>query len=80
MAHNKVDDTNVYLCTGEPMPKDINEIAQALLNSPFSAAFKGEHVFDPEAGGYMSNTLFSLRFLMFRSSGGYADRQRTRPG
>lgn len=36
MASPHVDEEAVYLCTGSPMPKDIEQIAHWLLNEPFS--------------------------------------------
>lgn len=40
MASQHVTEEAVYLCTGNPMPKDIEQIAYWLLNEPFTASFK----------------------------------------
>ncbi|TVU28757.1 hypothetical protein EJB05_20289 [Eragrostis curvula] len=36
MASQQITEESVYLCTGNPMPKDIEQIAFWLLNEPFS--------------------------------------------
>lgn len=40
MASQQITEEAVYLCTGNPMPKDIEQIAFWLLNEPFSTSFK----------------------------------------
>ncbi|KAL0909732.1 hypothetical protein M5K25_020625 [Dendrobium thyrsiflorum] len=40
MAYQRVTEEAVYLCTGNPMPKDIEQIAYWLLNEPFTASFR----------------------------------------
>lgn len=35
MASSEVSEESVYLCTGSPLPKDIEAIAQALFNEDF---------------------------------------------
>ncbi|XP_022957601.1 replication factor C subunit 3-like [Cucurbita moschata] len=40
MASHHITDEAVYLCTGNPMPKDIEQISFWLLNEPFSDSFK----------------------------------------
>eukprot|EP00897_Mesotaenium_endlicherianum_P002333 jgi/Mesen1/2127/ME000152S01210 len=40
MASPHVDEDAVYLCTGNPMPRDIERIAFLLLNSSFSDAYQ----------------------------------------
>uniref|UniRef100_A0A453PNM0 Replication factor C C-terminal domain-containing protein n=1 Tax=Aegilops tauschii subsp. strangulata TaxID=200361 RepID=A0A453PNM0_AEGTS len=44
MASQQITEEAVYLCTGNPMPKDIEQIAFWLLNEPFSTSFK--HIAD----------------------------------
>ena len=39
MAHEVVDENNVYTCTGNPKPSDIKAILDALLNMSFAAAY-----------------------------------------
>ncbi|XP_008789193.1 replication factor C subunit 3 [Phoenix dactylifera] len=40
MASQHVTEESVYLCTGNPMPKDIEQIAYWLLNESFTASFR----------------------------------------
>ncbi|PKA61556.1 hypothetical protein AXF42_Ash018844 [Apostasia shenzhenica] len=40
MASHHVTEEAVYLCTGNPMPKDIEQITYWLLNEPFTASFR----------------------------------------
>ncbi|KAF4351406.1 hypothetical protein CsatB_006528 [Cannabis sativa] len=40
MASQKITEEEVYLCTGNPLPKDIEKISHALLNESFSKSFK----------------------------------------
>lgn len=38
MAHDVVNEVNVYLCTGNPLPKDIELVTQWLFNENFATA------------------------------------------
>ncbi|KAF4372909.1 hypothetical protein G4B88_018074 [Cannabis sativa] len=40
MASQKITEEEVYLCTGNPLPKDIEKISHTLLNESFSKSFK----------------------------------------
>jgi replication factor C subunit 3/5 len=40
MASQHIDEEAVYLCTGNPMPKDIEQITYWLLNESFSDGFR----------------------------------------
>ncbi|XP_062098803.1 replication factor C subunit 5 [Humulus lupulus] len=40
MASQKITEEEVYLCTGNPLPKDIEKISHCLLNESFSKCFK----------------------------------------
>ncbi|XXG60676.1 hypothetical protein AAC387_Pa04g2520 [Persea americana] len=40
MASQTITEEAVYLCTGNPMPKDIEQICFWLLNEPFAASFR----------------------------------------
>ena len=42
MAFDEVGEEAVYLCTGNPMPKDVEEIVKLLFNSPITEAFQSE--------------------------------------
>ncbi|KAB2061869.1 hypothetical protein ES319_A10G115200v1 [Gossypium barbadense] len=40
MASQKITEEAVYLCTGNPLPKDIEQISYWLLNESFAESFK----------------------------------------
>jgi len=40
MSYPEVNRRNVYLCTGAPMPEEIDSILHTLLNQPFSEAYR----------------------------------------
>lgn len=40
MAHDVVNEANVYMCTGNPLPKDVEAIAHWLFNESFSVAVR----------------------------------------
>ncbi|CAH2067732.1 unnamed protein product [Thlaspi arvense] len=40
MASEKITEEEVYLCTGNPLPKDIEQISHWLLNKPFAESYK----------------------------------------
>jgi replication factor C subunit 3/5 len=42
MAFDEVGEDAVYLCTGNPMPKDVEEIVKLLFNAPITEAFESE--------------------------------------
>ena len=42
MAFDEVGEDAVYLCTGNPMPRDIEEIVRLLFNAPLAEAFSSE--------------------------------------
>ena len=39
MASQQITEEAVYLCTGNPLPKDIEQISYWLLNESFAASF-----------------------------------------
>ena len=41
MASEVVDEQAVYLCTGNPLPQDIEQVAQWLFNESFAIVFEG---------------------------------------
>jgi len=63
MASQQITEAAVYLCTGNPMPKYIEEIAFWLLNEPFSTSFKCNlsyvYQYDPS-----NNSLSNVCFLI----------------
>jgi replication factor C subunit 3/5 len=40
MAHDVVNEENVYLCVGHPLRRDIENILTWMLNEDFTSAFK----------------------------------------
>ncbi|KAI4389762.1 hypothetical protein MLD38_001954 [Melastoma candidum] len=40
MASGQITEEAVYLCTGNPLPQDVEQIAYWLLNEPFTTSFK----------------------------------------
>lgn len=40
MASQQITEEAVYLCTGNPLPKDIEQISYWLLNEPFAISCK----------------------------------------
>ena len=42
MAHDEVNEHNVYTCTGQPLPSDIANMVEWMLNDDFSAAYRSE--------------------------------------
>lgn len=40
MASQQITEEAVYLCTGNPLPKDIEQISYWLLNESFTESFK----------------------------------------
>eukprot|EP00128_Syssomonas_multiformis_P004374 Colp12_sorted_trinity150504_noHs@510 len=40
MAYDEVNETNVYTCTGNPLPKDIEKMVEWMLNDSFETAYK----------------------------------------
>merc|ERR1719273_1708584 len=40
MSYDRVTRQNVYLCTGAPLPEEIEKLLGILLNEPFSVAYK----------------------------------------
>ena len=44
MAHDEVSEKTVYLCTGQPLPSDIAQIVEWMLNLDFSTAYNSERM------------------------------------
>ena len=42
MAHDEVNEGTVYLCTGQPLPSDIAQIVDWMLNQDFSTAYSSK--------------------------------------
>ena len=43
MAHDEVTEETVYLCTGQPLPSDIAQIVEWMLNVDFSTAYSSKY-------------------------------------
>ena len=43
MAFDEVNEHNVYLCTGQPLPIDISKIVEWMLNEDFSTAYQSKN-------------------------------------
>ena len=43
MASQQITEEAVYLCTGNPLPKDIEQISYWLLNESFAESFTRIH-------------------------------------
>ena len=39
MAHEEISEDAVYSCTGNPLPKDIGQIVEWMLNENFTVAY-----------------------------------------
>lgn len=42
MAFDKVSEDAVYACTGNPMPRDIEQVVNWLFNEPLADTYKSE--------------------------------------
>jgi len=42
MAHKEITEDAVYSSTGSPMPKDIEQMRNWLLNKPFAQVYRGK--------------------------------------
>lgn len=51
MAFDVIDEDAVYLCTGNPMPRDIEAVVTWLLNEEFNEAFEREWRLGGRGGG-----------------------------
>lgn len=66
MAYPRVTEEAVYLCTGNPLPSDVEQILTWLLNAPLGQAYAGKlqpdpwHVLLEARGSHASVVLRSL--------------------
>ena len=61
MASQQITEEAVYLCTGNPLPKDIEQISYWLLNESFTESFKRIH----HTPSFFFNILLSLKLATF---------------
>jgi len=71
MAYGVVNQDNVYMCTGSPLPSDIKQMLETLLNANFRTSFEGTwSIFLlPLSIGY---SLFALRIFLLPLPIGYS--------
>lgn len=43
MAYDQVNETNVYSCTGNPLPSDLKLMLNMLNNMPIKQAYEGDN-------------------------------------
>lgn len=65
-SFSQVDETNVYLCTGNPLPGDVRHILDLLLNEPFDKAYQLIHRLQTEKGVSLVDVLTFLHELVLR--------------
>jgi replication factor C subunit 3/5 len=68
LAFAKVDAQNVYLCTGCPLPKDIERIMDLMLNNDFKTALAGVRTMQQEKGISLPDIITNLHELLLRVS------------
>ena len=64
MAYDEVNESAVYLCTGQPLPSDIAQIVEWMLNEDFSTAYKSESAYVTcihVSGAYSIQTDYTCR-------------------
>eukprot|EP00298_Acanthocystis_sp_HF-20_P010413 c18841_g1_i1.p1 GENE.c18841_g1_i1~~c18841_g1_i1.p1 ORF type:complete len:325 (-),score=117.53 c18841_g1_i1:65-1039(-) len=63
MAFNEVNSENVYLCTGNPMPEDVQLILNWLLNLSFSEAYNCVHELQISRGLALCDILREVQLI-----------------
>jgi replication factor C subunit 3/5 len=75
MGHNgQLSEENVYATAGKPLPKDIEEIVQSLLNDDLRVAFQKIKALTERKGIALVDVLYELHDLVFRIGMGKAGR------
>lgn len=64
MAYSQVSDENVYLCTGNPSPGDIENVLKSLLNDSFEDAFVSTWIMQKVKGFALSDILSEIQMLV----------------
>jgi hypothetical protein len=44
-AYDKIDETAVYTCTGNPQPKDIERVVQSMMSDEFGTSYSRESIY-----------------------------------
>lgn len=66
MAFATVDEEAVYLCTGNPLPRDIEAVVNWLLNDDFTAAFRRISEYQVTKGIALVDIVRELHPWLFR--------------
>ncbi|KAJ4952711.1 hypothetical protein NE237_029543 [Protea cynaroides] len=66
MASQHITEEAVYLCTGNPMPKDIEQICYWLLNESFSTSFKRIFEINTRKGLALVDIVREVTMFIFR--------------
>jgi len=64
MAYDVVDEKNVYLCTGNPLPSDIEMVANWLLNETFATAYEKTRNLQRDMGYAVADILSEIYLFM----------------
>jgi replication factor C subunit 3/5 len=67
MAYDEVNKKTVYLCTGQPLPDDITQIVEWMLNDNFSTAYKKIAELKIEQGLALQDILTEIHHFIHRS-------------
>ncbi|PNY06385.1 replication factor C subunit 5-like protein [Trifolium pratense] len=66
MASPKITEEAVYLCTGNPLPKDIEQISYWLLNEQYSDSFKRIHDMKTRKGLALIDIVREVTMFVFK--------------
>lgn len=66
VAFDEVDEQSVYLCTGQPLPADIANIVEWMLNEDFSTAYESNAGISNTVGWYQMRHIVSFVPWLFR--------------
>uniref|UniRef100_A0A6B2LAS0 AAA+ ATPase domain-containing protein n=1 Tax=Arcella intermedia TaxID=1963864 RepID=A0A6B2LAS0_9EUKA len=66
MAYGKIDEKNVYLCTGNPLPKDIESVMNWLFNTEHKEAFNNIHSLSVKKGLALQDILRDIHAKLMR--------------
>lgn len=66
MASQQITEEAVYLCTGNPLPKDIEQISHWLLNEPFAVSYKRISDIEARKGLALVDIIREVTMFVFR--------------
>jgi replication factor C subunit 3/5 len=58
-AYDRIDEVAVYNCTGNPLPADVENIVESMMNAEFTTAYKRESIRPCNKG-----IIYSLSFIL----------------